>query len=186
MLSNAEKEYLAAERLAPSRSEYLDGKVFPLPEPTPEQLLIAENTALLLASQVQDRDWAVLGSATRVHALGAGLFTYPDVTLVCGKVLRLADEQRDTLLNPTVLFKVLPHPMPAHFQELFEAYYTIPTVQHVVLITEYAARVSLGSRNEEGNLDVFGFTGLDSVLTIPDLEIELPLADIYQQVALRA
>lgn len=186
MLSNAEKEYLAAERLAPGRSEYLDGRVFPLPEPTPEQLLIAENTALLLASQVQGRDWAVLGSATRVHALGGGLFTYPDVTLVCSKVLRLADGPRDTVLNPTLLVKVLPHPMPAHFQEMFEAYYAIPTVQHVVLITEFAARVSIGSRNTEGNLDVFGFTGLDSVLTIPDLDLALPLAEVYRGVALRA
>lgn len=186
MLSHAEKAYLAAERLAPGRSEYLDGRVLPLPEPTPEHLLIAENTALLLAGQVQGRDWTVLGSATRVHALGAGLFSYPDVALVCGKVLRLADDYRDTLLNPTVLFKVLPHPMPAHFQEIFEAYYAIPTVQHVVLLTEFAARVSLGSRNEEGNLDVAGFTGLDAVLTIPDLKVVLQLADIYQHVALRA
>lgn len=186
MLSNAEKEYLAAERLAPGRSEYLDGRIFPLPEPTPEQLLITENTALLLASQVQGRDWAVLGSATRVHALGGGLFTYPDVTLVCSKVLRLTDGPRDTVLNPTLLVKVLPHPMPAHFQEMFEAYYAIPTVQHVVLITEFAARVSIGSRNAEGNLDVFGFTGLDSVLTIPDLDLALPLAEVYRGVALRA
>jgi Uma2 family endonuclease len=186
MLSNAEKEYLAAERLAPTRSEYLDGQVFALPAPTPEHLLIAENTALLLAGQIAGRGWAVLGSDTRLHALGAGLFTYPDAALVCGKVLRLADTHRDTLLNPTVLVKVLPHPMPAHFQEVFEAYYAIPTVQHVVLITEFAARVSLGSRNEEGNLDVQGFTGLAAVLTIPDLDLELPLADIYQGVALRA
>lgn len=186
MLSNAEKAYLAAERLAPDRREYLDGQVFPLPEPTPAQLLIAENTALLLASQVRGRDWAVLGSATRVHALGAGLFTYPDVALVCGKVLRLADEQRDTVLNPTLLVRVLPHPMPPHFQEVFEAYYAIPTVQHVVLITEYAARVSLGSRNAEGNLDVSGFTGLGEVLTIADLDLALPLAEVYRGVTLRA
>ncbi|GAA4497890.1 Uma2 family endonuclease [Hymenobacter ginsengisoli] len=186
MLSDAEKNYLAAERLAPTRSEYLDGQVFPLPDATPEQLLIAENTALLLASQVAGRGWAVLGPGTRLHALGAGLFTYPDVALVGGKVLRLADAHRDTLLNPTLLVKVLPHPMPPHFQEIFEAYYAIPTVQHVVLITEYAARVSLGSRTEEGSLEVQGFTGLAAVLTIPDLELALPLAEIYHGVALRA
>jgi Uma2 family endonuclease len=186
MLSDAEKEYLAAERLAPGRSEYLDGKVFPLPEPTAAHILIAENTALHLASQVRGRDLAVLGSATRVHALGAGLFTYPDVSLVAGKVLLLADGHRDNLLNPTVLVQVLPHPMPAHFQEVFEAYFAIPTVQHVVLITEFAARISLGSRNEEGNLDVLGFTGLAAVLTIPDLDLELPLAEVYRGVALRA
>jgi hypothetical protein len=186
MLSAAEKDYLAAERLAPGPSEYLDGQTYPLPEPTPEHLLLAENAALLLAAQVQGRGWAVLGSATRVHALGAGLFTYPDAALVCGKVLHLADEHRDTLLNPTVLLRVLPHPMPAHFQEVFEAYFAIPTVQHVVLLTEFAARVSLGSRTAEGGLDVQGFTGLAATLTIPDLDLVLPLAEFYRGVRLRA
>ena len=186
MLSDAEQEYLAAERLAPGRREYLNGQVFPLPAPTPAQSLIADNTALYLASQVRVRDCTVLGSATRVHALGSELFTYPDVTVVFGKALWLADGHRDNLLNPTVLVRVLPHPMPAHFQEIFEAYYAIPTVQHVVLVTEYAARVSLGSRNEEGNLDVFGFTGLDAVLAIDDLDLTLPLAEVYRGVTLRA
>jgi Uma2 family endonuclease len=186
MLNDAEKDYLAAERLAAGHNDYLDGQVFAQPAPTPEHLLLAENTALLLASQVQGRGWTVLGSATRVHALGAGLFTYPDATLVAGKVLRLADEYRDTLLNPTLLVKVLPHPMPAHFQEIFEAYYAIPTVQHVVLVTEFAARVSLGSRNAEGGLDVLGFTGLDAVLAVTDLDLFLPLAEIYRGVRLRA
>lgn len=186
MLSNAEEDYLATERLAPGHREYLDGKTYALPEPTPERLLIAENTALLLASQVRGRDFAVLGSATRVHALGAGLFTYPDVALVAGKVLWLADGHRDNLLNPTVLVRVLPHPMPGHFQEVFEAYFDMPTVQHVVLITEFAARVSLGSRNAAGNLDVLGFTGFEAVLTIDDIDLELPLAEVYRGVQLRA
>jgi len=186
MLSSSEQAYLAAERLAPGRSEYLHGATFALPTPTPAHTQLAENTATLLAGQVQGRGWTVLGDATRLHALGSGLFTYPDVLLVCGKVLLLADGHRDTLLNPTVLVKVLPHPMPAHFQDVFEAYYDIPTVQHVVLLTEYAARVSLGSRAAEGGLAVQGFTGLDAVLTIADLDLVLPLADLYQHVALRA
>ena len=186
MLSSAEESYLAAERRAPGRSEYLGGTVFPLPTPTAAHLLIAENTALYLAGQVRGRDYTVLGSATRVHALGGGVFTYPDVALVPGKVLWLADGHRDNLLNPTMLVRVLPHPMPAHFQAVFEAYFDLPTVQHVVLITEFAARISLGSRNAAGNLDVLGFTGLDAVLTIDDLDVALPLAEVYRGVALRA
>lgn len=185
MLSRSEADYLAAERLAPTRREYLNGAVFPLPAPTPAHTLLAENTATLLAGQVQGRSWTVFGDAMRLHALGNELFAYPDVALVCSRVLLLADGHRDTLLNPTVLFRVLPHPMPAHFQDVFEAYYTIPTVQHVVLLTEYAARLSLGSRAAGGALEVHGFTGLDAVLTIPDLDLALPLADLYQQVPLR-
>lgn len=186
MLSDAEKHYLTAERLAPGRSEYLDGTVFPLPAPTPAHTLLADNTALLLAGQVAGRGWTVLGRDTRLHALGAGLFTYPDVALVAGKALWLADAHRDTLLNPLLLVKLLPHPLPAHFAQVFEAYYAIPTVQHVVLITDYAARVSLGSRAAEGGLAVHGFTGLDAVLTIDDLDLELPLAELYRGVTLSA
>ena len=98
MLSDAEKDYLAAERLASGPSEYLHGETYPLPAPTPEHSLLADNTALLLASQVRGRDCQVLGSHTlvdgwsgpqhaSVHALLAKC--YPDSTnslsALCGK-----------------------------------------------------------------------------------------------------
>ena len=94
------------------------------------------------------------------------------------------DGHDDNLLNPVLLVKVLPHELLPHFKDVFELYYSIPSVQHVVLVTEYAARVSLGSRNANGLLNVYGFTGLAAVITLPDLELELPLAEIYRKVPL--
>ena len=177
--------YLAAERAALEKSEYLDGEIFPLLPATDAHCLINTNVVTLLHRQVRSRDCRVLGSAMRLYAPAGPLFTYPDAALVCGKVQTRPDGHDDNLLNPTLLVKVLPHDVPAHFRQVFELYYSIPTVRHLLLVTQDAARVSLSSRKANGLLDVYGFTGLDAVITLPDLELELPLADIYHKVPLR-
>ena len=183
---SSEEAYLAAERLAPTRSDYLAGEVLPPPASSPAQALLAHNLGTLLAQQTQGRSWAVLASPTRLYAPEGNLYTYPDAMLVRGEAAYRADAYHDNLLNPVLLAKVLPHNMPAHFKQVFELYYSIPTVQHVLLLTEDAARVSMGSRQPNGLLNVYGFTGLDAVILLPDLELELPLAELYRHVPLLA
>ncbi|MGI4872919.1 MAG: Uma2 family endonuclease [Janthinobacterium lividum] len=178
--------YLAAERPALEKSEYVNGEIFPVPPAINAHSLINTNVATLLHQQVLNRDCVVLGSAMRLYVPAGPLFTYPDASLVCGPVQVRPDGYDDNLLNPALLVKVLPHEMPTHFKDVFELYYSIPTVQHVLLVTEYAALVSLGSRNENGLLNVYGFAGLDAVIMLPDLGLELPLAEIYRKVPLLA
>jgi Uma2 family endonuclease len=183
----SEAAYLATERQASSKSEYLNGEVFHMPEESKTHAQITENVCTWLAQQVGDnQDWSVLGGDLRLYAPEGALYTYPDAALVYGEVQTLPDAYQDTLLNPTLLVKVLPHAMPAHFQQVFELYYSIPSVQHVVLITEYSARVSMGSRTADGLLNVYGFSGLTDVILLPDLGLEMPLAEIYRGVALAA
>ncbi|MVN77322.1 hypothetical protein GO988_13385 [Hymenobacter sp. HMF4947] len=184
--SSPEEAYLAAERRASQPSEYVNGEVLPMPAMSEAHAMLAGNICTSLAQQLNGRPWKVQGSHRRLYVPDGPLYTYPDAALVCGEAEFWPDGHHDNLLNPSLLVKVLPHAMPAHFAQVFESYYRIPTVQHVLLVTEYAARVSLGSRNENGLLNVYGFTGLDDVILLPDLGMELPLAEIYQNVALRA
>lgn len=185
-MSHTPEAYLERERPALMKSEYLAGKILPMPPATATQTLLATNVVTVLNLAVRERaDWTVLGSAMRLFVPAGPLFTYPDAALVCGPAELRPDGHDDNLLNPTLLVKVLPHDVPAHFKQVFELYYTIPTVRHVLLVTEYAARVSLGSRKANGLLDVFGFTGPDAVVSLPDLELELPLSEIYRRVPLR-
>lgn len=181
-----EEAYLAAERTAPLYHEYLAGEIYPLAPASPVQALIAANVRALLTAQTYGRLATVTTDNTRLYAPAGPLFTYPDAALVAGPVQLRPDGHHDTLLNPALLVKVLPHALPAHFQQVFELYYSIPTVEHVLLVTDYAARVSLGTRQPNGLLSVYGFTGLDAVIDLPDLELVLPLAAIYRQVPLQA
>lgn len=180
-----EEDYLAAERRSLSKQEYLAGQLFPMPAVSPAHARLATNAGQLLADQLpDDADGAVLGQGVRLYAPAGPLFTYPDVAVVAGPVQLRPDGHQDTLLNPVLLVKVLPHALPAHFQQVFELYYSIPSVQHVLLVTEYAARVSLGTRNANGLLSVYGFKELTDIILLPDLGLEIALAELYEGVAL--
>ncbi|MDJ0365321.1 Uma2 family endonuclease [Hymenobacter sp. H14-R3] len=181
----SEADYLATERRALVKHEYLAGQLLPMPAVSTAHARLATNAGQLLADQLpDDADGAVLGRGVRLYAPEGPLFTYPDVAVVAGPVQLRPDGHQDTLLNPVLLVKVLPHALPTHFQQVFELYYSIPSVQHVLLVTEYAARVSLGSRNTNGLLSVYGFKELKDTILLPDLGLKIALAELYEGVSL--
>lgn len=184
----SEEEYLRQERMAPHRSDYLAGEVYPVAPASPAHARLTANLLTLLtrqARQLPGGPATVLGPTTRLYAPAGPLFAYPDAALVLGPAQLRPDAHDDNLLNPVLLAHVLPHPTPAHFQQVFELYFSIPTVEHILLVTEYAARVSLGTRQPGGLLSIHGFTSLTDTIDLPDLGLQLPLAEIYRDVPRR-
>ena len=100
------QEYLARERRAETKSEYLRGGVFAMSGASRNHNLVATNVAAELRQQLRDRDCEVHQSDMRVKISSTGLYTYPDVTVVCGEP-EFEDEEVDTLLNPKVIVEVL-------------------------------------------------------------------------------
>ncbi len=72
---------------------------------TREHNLIVANIVGEARNALKDRPCEVYSSDLRVLIIPSGLYTYPDITIVCGEP-QLEDEVLDTLLNPTVLFEV--------------------------------------------------------------------------------
>src|SRR5437868_484917 len=100
------EEYLALERAAPYKSEYLDGDIFAMAGASEEHNTITANLVRHLGNQFDGRPCRVYASDMRVKVSATGLYTYPDVVAVCGP-RELEDNHGDTLLNPTVIFEVL-------------------------------------------------------------------------------
>ena len=100
------EEYLALERKAETKSEYLDGEMFAMPGVTWEHTRIVANLLMELGILFRDRPFYVLGPELRVKVSPTGLYTYPDVFIV-GDGPKLEDRHRDTVLNPEVIFEVL-------------------------------------------------------------------------------
>lgn len=71
----------------------------------------------------------------RVHIPATGLFTYPDVIVVCGKPLLKEDGYLDTLLNPTLIVEVL-SPSTASYDrgQTFEHYRSLDSFQEYLLV----------------------------------------------------
>jgi len=95
-------EYLALERQAEFKSEYLDGEVFAMTGASRRHNLICLNIGAELRTQLKQRPCEVYVSDMRVKTSATGLYTYPDIVVACGTPT-FEDAEVDTLVNPILL-----------------------------------------------------------------------------------
>ena len=100
------QEYLAIERAADFKSEFFDGKMFAMAGISKDHSRIMVNLIGGLHAALRGQDCEIFSSDLRVKVSANGLYTYPDLTIVCGPV-DLEDELADVLLNPTLIIEVL-------------------------------------------------------------------------------
>jgi len=100
------EEYLRLERQAEYKSEYLNGEIFAMSGASRQHNLITVNISRELSQQLKDRPCEVYAVDMRVKVRANGLYTYPDISVVCAES-QFEDDFVDTLLNPTVLVEVL-------------------------------------------------------------------------------
>src|SRR4051812_48791792 len=100
------EEYLAIERKAEFKSEYYDGEMFAMAGAAFRHNVIREDLAAPINLALQDGPCRSVSGDQRVKVSRTGLYTYPDIVIVCGKP-ELEDKHLDTLLNPRVIIEVL-------------------------------------------------------------------------------
>src|SRR5258708_5008010 len=88
------EEYLAQERQASYKSEYLAGQIVAMSGVSREHALITTNLSWALNSQLRDRPCEVYVSDMRVQISARGIYTYPDIAVICGEP-QFADAQVD-------------------------------------------------------------------------------------------
>ncbi|MCS6882655.1 MAG: Uma2 family endonuclease [Oscillochloridaceae bacterium] len=91
-------EYLDLERAGEERREYLAGKIYATAGGSKRHNRIAGSAYAALYAQLRQRDGVVYPSDMRVKSARTGLYTYPDITIVCGD----EEFEDDNLLSPTV------------------------------------------------------------------------------------
>src|SRR6202165_5139636 len=100
------EQYLQAERAAETRSEYYNSHVYAMSGGSYQHFQIIGNLTGELHAALKKRSCSVGASDLRLRVSPDGLYTYPDVVVICGDP-RFADDRRDTLLNPTLILEVL-------------------------------------------------------------------------------
>jgi Uma2 family endonuclease len=115
--------------------------------------------------------------------VATGLYTYPDVSVVCGEPRLVQDRHQDNLLNPQLLIEVL-SPSTEAFDRgrKFEQYRTIPSFLEYLLVPQEKPALEHYLREQGGAWRFSAVPGIDSALTLPTLGIELPLAEVYRRV----
>ena len=118
----------------------------------------------------------------RLRIAALGKYFYPDVTVVCGEP-RFADDYVDNLLNPTVVIEVLSPSTEAHDRgEKFESYRTVESLREYLLIAQDRYHLDHFVRQDDGSWLLNDASGLESVIHLPSIGCELPLAEVYEKV----
>ncbi len=175
------EEYLALERKATQKSEYVNGQVFAMSGASRAHNLIAGNVYREISSQLKGRPCEAYVSDMRVKVSTTGLYSYPDVVAVCGEI-RFDDEQKDTLLNPTVLVEILSSSTEAYDRgEKFAHYRRLESLQEYVLVGQDKVRVEHFVR--QGDQWVLTeASNLDDTVHLASIGCRLALREIYDKV----
>ena len=180
------EEYLALERAAATRSEFINGEMLAMAGGSPAHSLITTNLTIALGTRLRGGSCRAYNSELRVNVSSTGLYTYPDLTVVCEEPRFVRDEHLDTLVNPTVLVEVLSPSTEAYDRGAkFAHYQRLESLQEYVLVAQDQPRVERFARRPGAGLSEWLFTvatGRDAHITFPALGVELPLAEIYEGV----
>ena len=176
-----QSEYLELEKKAVRKSKYYKGGIFAIAEATKEHNKIVASIISAVGQHVSGKGCFYYPSDLRVHIPANTLYTYPDVTIVCGEA-EFFDNSFDTLLNPTVIFEVLSTATEDYDRGTkFKLYRSISSLQNYVLIssTEFAAEVYTRS-NDQWILS----TAKDTTdqIYISAIKCHLKMKDIYAQI----
>ena len=177
------EEYIALERKATLKSEYLSGEIVAMSGASNAHNLITMNTANGLYNQVTERGCRVYASDMRV-GIGAGVsYFYPDVSVVCDEP-RFEDDAFDTLINPLVIVEVLSPSTEAYDRgEKSARYRQLESLQEYILISQDQVRVEHYLR--QGKQWILSeFSALEDVLPLASIAAELSLNQIYRFVEL--
>ncbi len=102
----SEKDYLDAERLALDKHEYYQGEIFAMSGASLPHNKIFSNTFSDIFTKLKGKKCQSFGSDLRIHIPKNTLYTYPDISIICGEI-ETTDDKFDTITNPSVIIEIL-------------------------------------------------------------------------------
>ena len=178
------EQYLQIERAAEFRHEYYAGQMYAMSGGSHPHALIIMNLGAELRSALKKTRCLVSPTELRVRVARDGLYTYPDIVVVCGDPL-YADDHVDTLLNPTLLIEVLSPSTEAHDRGFKSVQYRkLESLQEYAWVAQDEARIEVFRRQPEGQWLLSEAVGLGAACRFESVGCNVALADVYDKVTI--
>lgn len=179
-----EDEYIRREEAAETRSEYLNGRVYAMFGASKPHNQIAFNLVAELKPQLKSRKCRGYANDMRTKAPFAGLYTDPDIVIVCGD--RKLDKRLGTnLLNPTAIIEVLSPSTKSYDRgDKFAYYRTIESFREYVLVAQDKKRIERFIRTETRFWKYEVIEADDATIDLETIGCRLTVANVYDDVDL--
>jgi Uma2 family endonuclease len=178
------QEYLDLENAASEKNEYFQGEIFAMSGGTLTHNTIAVNALTLLTTKLKGKPCRPFGSDQRIHVKKNSLTTYPDVSVVCGEVTTLHNDEYN-VLNPILIIEIL-SPSTRNYDrgEKFKLYREIPTLREYILIDSEAVQVEAFFLNAHGNWELNEVNDVRASIQLPSLQLIVEVQELYGGTAL--
>lgn len=173
-------EYLALDRAAECRSEYVDGQMYAMSGGTRRHAAIISNLNIAVGSQLGEA-CQVFSSDLRLHVEKTNAFFYPDLLVACGAAR--ADDLKDIIDTPRVLIEVASKSSANYDRGVkFSHYRTIPSLNDYLIVDQFQLLVEHYSRQPDNAWRFREYNSMTDAIELPSIGARLNLADVYRRV----
>jgi Uma2 family endonuclease len=176
------EEYLAMEEAGVEKHEYYRGEIFAMSGSKVPHNTISSNLLGQLVVKLKGKKCRPYGSDQRIHIEANTLFTYPDISVVCGEVITLNNDNWN-ILNPAVIIEIL-SPSTRNYDrgEKFMLYRDIPTLKEYILIDSEHAHIEAFRLNAAHRWELEEYNSPEDQLHIKAINEVIAVAEVYDGV----
>ena len=177
------EEYLAQERTATEKHEYYQGEIFAMSGASIAHNEILSNLFGEIAHRLKGKDCKPYGSDLRIHVPKNTLYTYPDISIICGNPV-LTDNKLDTATNPAVIIELLSKSTRNYDKgEKFTLYRDIDSLKEYILVDTEKIHVEKHLRYADNSWQLTDYKTVEDSFTVETIHLSFLLKDIYEGVA---
>ena len=184
------EEYLAIERAADRKSDYWNGEMFALAGASERHGTIVANLVFSLVGALKGRPCKVYANDLRLQVAATGLYTYPDLLVICGPP-EFSDEVQDMVRNPRLIVEVLsPSTEDYDRGRKFAHYRTLPSLVEYLVVAQDRPHVERFFR-EQGDHEIPGPRWVlteesrrEGAIHLLSVDAILSLREVYDKVEL--
>jgi Uma2 family endonuclease len=176
------EQYLEMERAADTKHGYYNGEVFTMSGASIPHNFIFHNVYIRLGSFLTGKGCKPFGSDMRIHIPLNSLYTYPDISIICGKP-ETTDVFTDNVTNPSVIIEILSKSTKDYDRGTkFFLYRSIQTLKEYILIDSTSVSIEIYNRQVDNSWILKEFKQLSDSFFIATIGLTLNLEDIYDDV----
>lgn len=175
-------DYLLLEEEGVEKHEYYRGEVFAMAGGTIAHNQILSNAIGELNNFLRDKNCQVFPSDLKVHIEANTLFTYPDISIVCGEPARW-NNRADTITNPVVIIEVLSQKTRNYDRgEKFKLYRGIPSLKEYLLLSSLDVSVERFTKQETGLWSFRETSNPEDLVHVETIGFMCPVKEFYRNV----
>lgn len=177
------EEYLELEETSLEKNEFYKGEILAMAGGSIEHNQITRNTKSVIDGYLsKDDKCQIFPGDLKIHALKNSLYTYPDLSIVCGKLETLPNK-KNIVTNPTVIIEVLSETTQDYDRGAkFKHYRDIVSLKEYILLSSLETLVEKYDKQADGSWILYEFKSETDTFKINTIDLVLAVKDLYRNV----